>query len=32
MSYQEAKQTYAAIGVDSDAAIAALRNVPVSVH
>ena len=32
MSYQEAKQTYAAFGVDTDAAIAALKNVPVSVH
>ena len=32
MSYQEAKQTYAAFGVDTDAAIAALKNVPISVH
>ena len=32
MSYQEAKQAYAAFGVDTDAAIAALKNVPVSVH
>ncbi len=32
MSYQEAKKQYAAFGVDSDAAIAALKNVPVSVH
>ena len=32
MSYLQAKQTYAAFGVDSDAAIAALKNVPVSVH
>ena len=32
MSYQEAKQTYAAFGVDTDAAIAALRKVPISVH
>ena len=32
MSYQEAKQTYAAFGVDTDAAIATLRKVPVSVH
>ena len=32
MSYQEAKQTYAAFGVDTDAAIAALRKVSVSVH
>ena len=32
MSYQEAKQAYAVFGVDTDAAIAALKNVPVSVH
>lgn len=32
MSYQEAKQVYAAFGVDTDAAIAALKNVPISVH
>ena len=32
MSYQEAKQAYAAFGVDTDAAIAALKNVPISVH
>ena len=32
MSYQEAKKQYAAFGVDCDAAIAALKNVPVSVH
>ena len=32
MSYQEAKKQYAAFGVDADAAIAALKNVPVSVH
>ena len=32
MSYLQAKQTYAAFGVDADAAIAALKNVPVSVH
>ena len=32
MSYQEAKQAYAAFGVDTDAAIAALKEVPVSVH
>lgn len=32
MSYQEAKQAYAAFGVDTDAAITALKNVPVSVH
>ena len=32
MSYQEAKQAYAAFGVDTDAAIAAIKNVPISVH
>ena len=32
MSYQEAKQAYAAFCVDTDAAIAALKNVPISVH
>lgn len=32
MSYQEAKQAYAAFGVDTDTAIAALKNVPISVH
>ena len=32
MSYQEAKKTYAAFGVDTDAAIALLKTVPVSVH
>ncbi len=32
MSYQEAKQAYAAFGVDTDAAIAALKQVPISVH
>ena len=32
MSYQEAKQAYAAFGVDTAAAIAALKNVPISVH
>ena len=32
MSYQEAKKTYAAFGVDADAAIALLKTVPVSVH
>ena len=32
MSYQEAKQAYAAFGVDTDAALAALKNVPISVH
>ena len=29
MSYQEAKQKYAAIGVDTDAAIARLKTVPI---
>ena len=32
MSYQEAKQKYAAIGVDTDAAIACLKTVPISLH
>ena len=32
MSYQEAKQKYAAIGVDTDAAIARLITVPISLH
>ena len=32
MSYQEAKQEYAAIGVDTDAAIARLKTVPISLH
>lgn len=32
MSYQEAKRSYAAIGVNSDAAIETLKKVPVSVH
>ena len=32
MSYQEAKQKYAAIGVDTDAAIARLKTVPISLH
>ncbi len=32
MSYQEAKQAYGAIGIDTDAAIARLREVPVSLH
>jgi len=32
MSYIEAKAKYAALGVDTDAAIAKLKNVPVSVH
>ena len=31
-NYETAKQTYAAFGVDTDAAIAALKTVPVSVH
>ncbi len=32
MSYVEAKQKFAAIGVDTDAAIAKLKNIPVSMH
>ena len=32
MSYQEAKQAYGAIGIDTDAAIARLREVPISLH
>ena len=32
MSYEEAKAKYAAIGVDTDAAIAKLKTVPVSLH
>lgn len=32
MSYQEAKEKYAALGVDTDAAIARLKIVPVSLH
>ncbi|MDE7297413.1 MAG: L-rhamnose isomerase, partial [Lachnospiraceae bacterium] len=32
MSYMDAKQAYAAVGVDTDAAIAKLREVPVSLH
>ena len=32
MSYEEAKRTYAAIGIDTDAAIAKLKTVPVSLH
>jgi len=32
MSYQEAKEKYARLGVDADAAIARLRTVPVSLH
>ncbi len=32
MSYKEAKAKYAAIGVDTDAAIAKLKTIPVSLH
>ena len=32
MSYLDAKATYAAIGIDTDAAIAKLKTVPVSLH
>ena len=32
MSYAEAKKTYAAFGVDTDAAIKTLKSVPISVH
>lgn len=32
MSYQEAKKRYAAIGVDTDAAIKLLKDIPVSLH
>ncbi len=32
MSYKEAKAKYAAIGVDTDAAIARLKTIPVSLH
>ena len=32
MSYQEAKERYAALGVDTDAAIEKLKTVPVSLH
>ena len=32
MSYLEAKAKYAALGIDTDAAIAKLKNVPVSLH
>ena len=32
MSYQEAKEKYAAYGVDAEAAIARLKIVPVSLH
>ena len=32
MSYVEAKAKYAALGIDTDAAIAKLKTVPVSLH
>ena len=32
MRYTEAKARYAAIGVDTDAAIARLKNVPIYLH
>ena len=32
MSYLEAKAKYAAIGIDTDAAIAKLKDVPVALH
>lgn len=32
MSYNEAKKAYAALGIDTDAAIEKLKNVPVSLH
>ena len=32
MSYSEAKETYAAIGVDTEAALSALAETPVSLH
>lgn len=32
MSYQEAKEKYAALGVDTDSAIAQLKAVPISLH
>ena len=32
MSYQEAKKAYAAMGVDTDAAIKTLKSIPISVH
>ena len=32
MSYTEAKEKYAALGIDTDAAIAALKKVPVALH
>ena len=31
-AYEFAKERYAALGVDTDAALAALKNVPLSVH
>ena len=32
MSYTEAKAKYAALGIDTDAAIQTLKTVPVSLH
>ncbi len=32
MSYVNAKERYAALGIDTDAAIAKLKNIPVSIH
>ena len=32
MSYEEAKKCYAALGIDTDAAIEKLKTVPVSLH
>ena len=32
MSYLEAKAKYAALGIDTDAAIARLKTVPVALH
>lgn len=32
MSYQDAKQAYSAIGIDTDAALAKLKTVPISLH
>ena len=32
MSYTEAKESYAALGIDAEAAIALLSSVPVSIH
>lgn len=32
MSYTDAKEKYAAIGIDTDAAIEKLKSVPVSLH